>query len=90
MIRSARDGLAHAGDTEVYTDQAALEGHRATPHHAVWRSVAETLDGPPEATSVYDRVPGGPRRPGPAVAVALPLALGAVGDLDGLLLDVEP
>ncbi|MEK7837257.1 MAG: hypothetical protein AAB328_04665 [candidate division NC10 bacterium] len=34
----------------MYTDQAALEAHRATPHYAVWRSVADTLDGPPEAT----------------------------------------
>lgn len=34
----------------MYTAQAALDAHRATPHHAVWRSVAETLDGPPEAT----------------------------------------
>ena len=50
MIRSARHGLAHAGDTEVYTDQAALDAHRATPHYAVGRSVADTLDGPPEAT----------------------------------------
>ena len=50
MIRSARHGLAPAGDIAVYTDQAALEAHRATLHHAVWRAVAETLDGPPEAT----------------------------------------
>ena len=35
---------------EVYEDQAALEAHRATPHYAVWRAAAETLDGPTEAT----------------------------------------
>jgi autoinducer 2-degrading protein len=34
---------------EVYTDAAALEAHRATPHYAVWRAVADTLDGPAEA-----------------------------------------
>jgi quinol monooxygenase YgiN len=35
---------------EVYKDQAALDAHRAMPHYAVWRSAADTLDGPPEAT----------------------------------------
>jgi hypothetical protein len=50
IIRSARYGLAHAGDTEVYKDQAAPDTHRATPHPAVWRSVADTLAGPPDAT----------------------------------------
>ena len=35
---------------EVYKDQAALEAHRATLHYAVWRGVADTLDGPIEAT----------------------------------------
>lgn len=35
---------------EVYSDQAALEAHRAMPHYAVWRSAAHTLDGPTEAT----------------------------------------
>lgn len=35
---------------EVYRDQAALEAHRATPHYAVWRAVADALDGPTEAT----------------------------------------
>ena len=34
---------------EVYTDEAALEAHRQTPHYAVWRGVADTLDGPTEA-----------------------------------------
>ena len=34
---------------EVYKDQAALEAHRAMPHYAVWRAVAEQLE-PPEAT----------------------------------------
>ena len=35
---------------EVYKDQAALEAHRTMPHYAVWRSAADTLDGPIEAT----------------------------------------
>lgn len=35
---------------EVYKDEAALEAHRAMPHYAVWRAVADTLDGPTEAT----------------------------------------
>jgi quinol monooxygenase YgiN len=33
---------------EVYDDEAALEAHRATPHYAVWRAAADTLDGPAE------------------------------------------
>jgi quinol monooxygenase YgiN len=35
---------------EVYKDQAALEAHRNTPHYAVWRGVADVLDGPTEPT----------------------------------------
>src|SRR5688572_8408070 len=35
---------------EVYKDQAALEAHRNTPHYAVWRAAADTLDGPTEPT----------------------------------------
>ena len=34
---------------EVYANAAALEAHRATPHYAVWRAAADTLDGPTEA-----------------------------------------
>ncbi len=34
---------------EVYASAAALEAHRATPHYAVWRAAADTLDGPTEA-----------------------------------------
>jgi autoinducer 2-degrading protein len=34
---------------EVYENAAALEAHRATPHYAVWRAAADTLDGPTEA-----------------------------------------
>ena len=34
---------------EVYASQAALEAHRATPHYAVWRAAADTLNGPTEA-----------------------------------------
>src|SRR5512147_2270521 len=33
---------------EVYKDQAALEAHRNTPHYAIWRGVADVLDGPTE------------------------------------------
>ncbi|MGH7301541.1 MAG: putative quinol monooxygenase [Candidatus Rokuibacteriota bacterium] len=35
---------------EVYQDQAALEAHRNTPHYAIWRGVADVLDGPTEPT----------------------------------------
>ncbi|MFA7248283.1 MAG: putative quinol monooxygenase [Dehalococcoidia bacterium] len=35
---------------EVYRDEAAIEAHRAAPHYAVWRSVADTLNGPIEIT----------------------------------------
>ena len=34
---------------EVYRDEAALEAHRATPHFALWRAAADTLDGAAEA-----------------------------------------
>ena len=33
---------------EVYKDEAALEAHRTMPHYAVWRGVADVLDGPTE------------------------------------------
>ena len=42
---------------EVYRDQAALEAHRATPHYAVWRSVADALDGPTEAIRCHTVFP---------------------------------
>src|SRR6202795_4052294 len=35
---------------EVYKDEAALEAHRLAPHYAVWKAVADTLDGPTEPT----------------------------------------
>jgi autoinducer 2-degrading protein len=35
---------------EVYKDEAALEAHRGMPHYQTWRAVADTLDGPTEAT----------------------------------------
>ena len=35
---------------EVYRDEAALEAHRAAPHYAVWRGVADVLEGPTEPT----------------------------------------
>src|SRR5258705_1577467 len=35
---------------EVYKDQAALEAHRNTPHYAIWRGVADVLEGPTEPT----------------------------------------
>ena len=28
---------------EVYSDETALEAHRAAPHYAVWRAAADTL-----------------------------------------------
>ena len=34
---------------EVYRDEAALEAHPATPHFALWRAAADTLDGAAEA-----------------------------------------
>ena len=36
---------------EVYKDQAALEAHCKTPHYAIWRGVADVLEGPLAATS---------------------------------------
>src|SRR3990172_2894629 len=44
---------------EVYKDEAALEAHRATPHYAVWKAVADTLDGPTEATRCRTVFPAG-------------------------------
>jgi autoinducer 2-degrading protein len=35
---------------EVYKDEAALEAHRTMLHYQTWRAVADTLDGPTEAT----------------------------------------
>jgi autoinducer 2-degrading protein len=45
---------------EVYTSQAALEAHRATPHYAVWRAAADTLDGPTEAIRCQPVIPVSP------------------------------
>src|SRR5262249_16156800 len=45
---------------EVYADAAALEAHRATPHYAVWQAVADTLDGPAEATRCRPVFPAAP------------------------------
>ena len=36
---------------EVFKDRAALEAHFKTPHYAVWRGVAEVLEGPLGTTS---------------------------------------
>ena len=33
---------------EVYRDEAALEAHQATPHYAIWRAAADSLEGPTE------------------------------------------
>jgi len=33
---------------EVYADEAAIQAHRAAPHYAVWKAVADTLEGPAE------------------------------------------
>jgi quinol monooxygenase YgiN len=45
---------------EVYESEAALEAHRATPHYAVWRAVADTLDGPTEAIRCRPLFPASP------------------------------
>jgi (4S)-4-hydroxy-5-phosphonooxypentane-2,3-dione isomerase len=45
---------------EVYTGPAALEAHRETPHYAVWRAVADTLDGPTEAIRSQPVFPASP------------------------------
>src|SRR5919108_5265644 len=45
---------------EVYRDQAALDAHRATPHYAVWRAAADTLDGPTEAIRCTTIFPSSP------------------------------
>jgi autoinducer 2-degrading protein len=45
---------------EVYTSAAALEAHRATPHYAVWRAAADTLDGPTEALRCQPVFPASP------------------------------
>jgi autoinducer 2-degrading protein len=45
---------------EVYTGTAALEAHRGTPHYAVWRAVADTLDGPTEAIRCQPVFPASP------------------------------
>ncbi len=31
---------------EIYRDQAALEAHHETPHYALWRGMADVLEGP--------------------------------------------
>ena len=45
---------------EVYTGPAALEAHRETRHYAVWRAVADTLDGPTEAIRCQPVFPASP------------------------------
>jgi len=60
VLQDARDDSVYYF-FEVYTDEAALEAHRAMPHYAVWRSAAHTLDGPAEATrcaTVFPAAPG--------------------------------
>jgi autoinducer 2-degrading protein len=45
---------------EVYLDEASVTAHRAAPHYAVWKSAADTLDGPVEridCTSVFPSDP---------------------------------
>lgn len=55
--------LADAGDRdvyhfyEVYRDEAALEAHRATPHYAVWRGVADALAGDPVVVRCHPVIP---------------------------------
>jgi (4S)-4-hydroxy-5-phosphonooxypentane-2,3-dione isomerase len=45
---------------EVYTGPDALTAHQATPHYAVWKAVADTLDGPTEAIRCRPVFPGAP------------------------------
>ena len=45
---------------EAYKDQAALDAHRLTPHYAIWRAVADTLDGPIEPTRCETVFPSDP------------------------------
>jgi autoinducer 2-degrading protein len=42
---------------EVYKDEAALEAHRATPHYAVWKGVADVLEGPTEPVRCHTVFP---------------------------------
>lgn len=49
VLRDAQDANVYYF-YEVYTDEAALEAHRAAPHYALWRAAADTLDGPIEVT----------------------------------------
>jgi autoinducer 2-degrading protein len=49
VLRDARDPDVYYF-YEIYEDEAALEKHRTMPHYAAWRAVADTLDGPAEAT----------------------------------------
>ena len=62
---------------EVYKDQAALEAHRNTPHYAIWRGVADVLDGPHRAHPLQARLPGktDPRVLGPRCSALLELSL---------------
>ncbi len=58
--------LQDAGDEnvyyfyEVYVDDAAVDAHRATPHYAVWRAAADTLDGPVELIDCQSVFPADP------------------------------
>ena len=45
---------------EVFTDEAAMEAHRATTHFAAWRAVADALDGPYEVTRCRTIFPADP------------------------------
>jgi len=45
---------------EVYKDDAAVEAHRAAPHYAVWKAVADTLDGPAERIETRSVFPADP------------------------------
>jgi len=49
VLQDAKDEIVYYF-YEVYKDEAALEAHRTMPHYAVWRGVADALDGPTEPT----------------------------------------
>ena len=59
VLQDAQDGNIYYF-YEVYEDEAALEAHRAAPHYAVWKGVADTLDGPTQPTRCRTVFPASP------------------------------
>ena len=46
---------------EVYLNEDAVAAHRAAPHYAVWKSAADTLDGPIERIDCQSVFPSDPK-----------------------------